>query len=250
MRVTRELLLSSFIRQFYTLRAIVMFADITRLLSLSLFLSVKPPILFRPIASLAFVSDKMYERRCNIVWLLSTFRENIVACSIYIYICVKYTGKCWRGEGGGKTKGGRARRLENTVARDSKSWRIDRRRSVTRYSCQQAAGIAVPLSHLPFPSPVFYTVCYTPLPPSIPDQSPRRARMQEYSPCKCSIDVFSATEASRRPRSRFLRIAPFPSQRLQRFISRSWNTAAVTPPALIGDNCSIFPVRRVSVHRP
>lgn len=37
------------------------------------------------------------------------------------------------------------------MVRDSKGWRIDRRRSVTRYSCQQAAGIAVPLSHLPFP---------------------------------------------------------------------------------------------------
>lgn len=153
------------------------------------------------------------------------------------------------------------------MVRDSKGWRIDRRRSVTRYSCQQAAGIAPPLSHLPFP-----LLSHPRAPPSLARQPSRSLASygcrvtQEYSPRKCSIDVFSAT----RPLDGILRCpvypipspslpsyscVPFPAYRappftrLQRFIPRSWNTAAVTPSlALIGANCSIF--FESKVHQP
>lgn len=47
-----------------------------------------------------------------------------------------------------------------SVVRDPKGWWIDRRRSVTRYSCQQAAGIApYLLCALPFPL-LSYPVCH------------------------------------------------------------------------------------------
>lgn len=144
------------------------------------------------------------------------------------------------------------------MVRDSKGWWIDRRRSVTRYSCQQAAGIASPF-------PTFRFLYYYPIPVRATLAGPSTLSLvrygcrvtQEYSPRKCSIDVFSAT----RPldgilRARFPPLAsisrvPFPAYRaspftpLQHFIPRSWNTAAVTLSlALIGANCSIFLERR------
>lgn len=102
-------------------------------------------------------------------------------------------------------EGGRTRKLARAVVRDSKGWRIDRRRSVIRYSCQQAAGIASPF---PFR---FHHPC---APPSLARQPSRTLRYygcrvtQEYSPRKCSIDVFSAT----RPLDGILRARslPFP----------------------------------------
>lgn len=145
------------------------------------------------------------------------------------------------------------------MARDSKGWRIDRRRSVTRYSCQQAAGIAA----LPFPSSVSSTIASWGAPPPSGRRSldplarsPMDARLPGNILRVNAASMFSQRdEASRwhspchvlslRLPQRMFRFpciyrAP-PFSRVQRFIPRSWNTAAVTPsPALIGDNCSIF----------
>lgn len=153
------------------------------------------------------------------------------------------------------------------MARDSKGWRIDRRRSVTRYSCQQAAGVAA----LPFPSSVSSTNPSRGAPSPSGSVQPSRSLAhgckvtREYSPRKCSIDVFSARRGLSmalsvscppppHPPSRMFRfpyIAHPPFSRVQRFIPRSWNTAAVTPSlALIGDNCSIFFEVQILVHRP
>lgn len=153
------------------------------------------------------------------------------------------------------------------MVRDSKGWRIDRRRSVTRYSCQQAAGIAVPLSHLPFP-PLSRPYA----PPSLARQ-PSRSLATDAGLPRNILHVNAASMFSQRrglsmassvpgpfllppplspphppyphPRVPFPAYRAPPFTRLQRFIPRSWNTAAVTPAlALIGANCSIFHERR------
>jgi len=111
---------------------------------------------------------------------------------------IKYAGDS---AGKGWAEGGQTRKLERAVVRDSKGWRIDRRRSVTRYSCQQAAGItSPPLSHLPFP-PLSHPLAG----PSTLSFVRYGCRVtQEYFPRKCSIDVFSATRPfDGNPRSRF-----------------------------------------------
>lgn len=134
------------------------------------------------------------------------------------------------------------------MVRDPKGWRIDRRRSVTRYSCQQAAGIVSPLSAFRL---LLYPISCTSLARQLPRSLASRGCtvIQEYSPRKCSIDVFSATRSldgtflapSVPRRVPFLAPRASPLSRLQRFIRRSWNTAAVTPSLLlIGNNCSIF----------
>lgn len=197
-----------------------------------------------------FVSAGTYERQCD-----------ISGCCRYIpktrcrSFDIKYAGDS---AGKGWAEGGWTRKLERAVVRDSKGWWIDRRRSVTRYSCQQAAGITSPFP--PSVSSTIPSLCAT---LSLAHQ-PSRSLATDAGLPRNILHVNAASMFSQRrglsmatpvpgsippsltPVSRFPHIALLLSHaRLQRFIPRSWNTAAVTPSlALIGTNCSIFFERR------
>lgn len=137
-------------------------------------------------------------------WLLSVYFENALS-PVRCKIRERIAGKR-------RAEGGRTRKLERAVVRDSKGWWIDRRRSVTRYSCQQAAGIASPFPtfrFLHYPIPVRH--------PRWPVRYGCRVT-QEYSPRKCSIDVFSVTKASRwHPPCPVLPLPPPPPIPVSRF---------------------------------
>lgn len=148
-----------------------------------------------------------------------------------------------------------------SVVRDPKGWWIDRRRSVTRYSCQQAAGIT-PYSLRALPFPLLSYPVHHPRPTNFLARS--RSRSTDARLPRNILHVNAASMFSQRRGLSMALSAPPPSlfsppscphwyllpapvhpvppfSHLQRFIPRSWNTAAVTPSlALIGDNCSIF----------
>lgn len=161
---------------------------------------------------------------------------------------------------------GRESCWRESVVRDPKGWRIDRRRSVTRYSCQQAAGIVptpsrfrflfYPIHTVRHPRPTNFLARSRSTDARLPRNilhvnaasmfSQRRGLSMALSvPCPLSSPLFLLT----RPPTTVVPAAPVhpvpPFSHLQRFIPRSWNTAAVTQSlALIGDNCSIFVERR------
>lgn len=131
----------------------------------------------------------------------------------------------------GRTKDGRTRRergsrRKHRGARDSKGWRIDRRRSVTRYSCQQAAGVS--RASLPsFPPSVSSFPC--------PPFSRRYGAHQdaglspaEYSPRVNAASMFSQRRGALSTRPAFFLSAPA-LETSAFYFAIFWNTAAVTP---------------------
>lgn len=184
---------------------------------------------------LAFVSAGTYERQCDISGGCRYISKTR---------CRSFDVKYATGAAGKRTaEGGRTRKLGRAVVRDSKGWWIDRRRSVTRYSCQQAAGIASPF-------PTFRFLCY-PIPcapPSLARQLSRSFATDAGLP-RNILHVNAASMFSQRRGLPMASSVPAPSlpsprhasipcpvsrisapllSRLQHFIPRSWNTAAVT----------------------